>query len=1184
MSTCPRTDRLLGLLGDDLPEIEQSELIAHLDTCPDCRGALDRLAARSGLWNDLVLLRDNSPGPPTGDLSKGREPGPPDEEDILVGLLEPTDDPGYLGKLGPYDIIRLIGRGGMGIVFLARDQALDRLVAIKLLTPGMAATGAARRRFSREARAAAAVVHDHVVTIHAVDTLPQGVPYLVMQYVAGKSVQELIDRGKAPELAEILRIGSQAAIALAAAHAQGLIHRDIKPANILLENGVERVKITDFGLARAVDDATMTQSGVVAGTPQYMSPEQARGEPIDHRTDLFSLGSVLYSLCTGQAPFRGTSSVATLKRVCEQTPRPIQTINPEIPSWLVKIIHRLHAKDPANRYGSAAEVADLLGRCLAHVQQPSSVPLPTELCPRRRRAMAIGGTALFCLILAGLLSVSTVREAAAQAASYVATVLRLKTPEGTLVIETEDPDIGVKLDGSELVVSGAGVKELRLSVGEHKLQTIKDGKILRDELVTISRGGRTVLTVRREAENPPPSPASAGLTDAPWPVRRQERDLAQAGRQSRQGPVIPSEKLVLESLGSEVRSVCFSPDGRDFAFGTKEGLIGITGWRFKPGGGLSTTFKAHPGGVESVAFSPDGKTLVSGGWDHHVKLWAMVADRSSPRLLWDFAGFSDGVRSVAFGPGGDQIVAGGFDRVAIVLNAEDGLRVWTSPPLEQPVNGVQFSPDGRWLAMAMGDYSEGTPGNPVGQPGEVQVWSWPGRRRIATLRGWTRECKSVAFSADSRLLAATSGDGTVRLYEKNRNTFDENAVLQGGPWTAGVAFRPDSMQFANSNWSGQVLIWSLNGPKVLTSFQAHDQNISCIAFSTDGRYLATASADGSVKIWDVAERTDAARHELLKVDAAEEVDRLADVLKRNPPRPGVIPGTGMRLYMRDLVQVRTTLIADPSGLGLPFTEIPDWSHDGRRIVFHVQPRKNDWSQAKLVMIESREGRPDFRFLGAGCCPSFSPDDHTIAFLLLPGEVPGEEEGIWLMDAGGTNRRRVCESGTPFWSPDGTELLVNSWFEPTESKLYSLATKRTTRINVPGRSIFSWPRWAGPGLLVACIGGEKEPDSIVLLDLSQPSEARVTSTLWNRSTGPDVYARWPLVSPSTGNSFFIGDEGSKRTLYTLSPGGGPRGRLSALEVGGPKLSGLSLSPDGRYLLFASDRLDREPSGRGERVDQ
>ena len=143
MSTCPRTDRLLRLLGDDLPESEQTELVAHLDTCPDCRGALDGLAARSGLWHDLSLLRDDPLAPPTPDWSKCPEAQPQDDADIPLGLLEPPDEPGHLGKLGPYDVLRLIGRGGMGIVFLARDRALDRLVAIKLLTPGMAATGGA---------------------------------------------------------------------------------------------------------------------------------------------------------------------------------------------------------------------------------------------------------------------------------------------------------------------------------------------------------------------------------------------------------------------------------------------------------------------------------------------------------------------------------------------------------------------------------------------------------------------------------------------------------------------------------------------------------------------------------------------------------------------------------------------------------------------------------------------------------------------------------------------------------------------------------------------------------------------------------------------------------------------------------------------------------------------------------
>src|SRR5262249_28357095 len=159
----------------------------------------------------------------------------------------------------------------------------------------------ARRRFTREAQAAAAVTHEHVVTIHGVEEAHDP-PYIVMQYVSGLSLQERLDRDGPLELKEILRIGSQAPRGLAAAHAQGVIHRDIKPANILLENGIERVKITDFGLARTLDDASLTQSGVIAGTPQYMAPEQANGEAIDHRADLFSLGSVVYALCTGRPP------------------------------------------------------------------------------------------------------------------------------------------------------------------------------------------------------------------------------------------------------------------------------------------------------------------------------------------------------------------------------------------------------------------------------------------------------------------------------------------------------------------------------------------------------------------------------------------------------------------------------------------------------------------------------------------------------------------------------------------------------------------------------------------------------------------------------------------------------------------------------------------------------------------
>jgi hypothetical protein len=301
----------------------------------------------------------------------------PQSVDDELAFLAPPHEAGHLGRLGHYEVHAVIGKGGFGIVLKAFDERLHRIVAIKVLSPAYAASAAARKRFIREARAAAAVKNEHVVGIYEVQEESQP-PYLVMECVDGISLADKIERDGPLGVTEILRIGVQIAEGLAAAHKQGKVHRDIKPANILLENGVERVKITDFGLARAVDDANVTQSGTIAGTPMYMSPEQAEGLPIDHRSDLFSFGTVLYAMCTGQPPFRATGTMAVLKRVVEETPRPIRQINAEIPDWLCAIVTKLHAKKPEERFQSAKEVAELLGQHLAHLQQPSPVaePLP----------------------------------------------------------------------------------------------------------------------------------------------------------------------------------------------------------------------------------------------------------------------------------------------------------------------------------------------------------------------------------------------------------------------------------------------------------------------------------------------------------------------------------------------------------------------------------------------------------------------------------------------------------------------------------------------------------------------------------------------------------------------------------------------------------------------------------------
>ena len=228
-------------------------------------------------------------------------------EDELLALLGRPNHPEMLGRLGRYDIEKVIGSGGMGIVLKAHDSELNRPIAIKLLAPNLSHVGAARERFAREGRAAAAVVHEHVVAIYNVEADGK-LPFLIMQYVAGRSLQMRVDDYGPLAVEEILRIGMQAAAGLAAAHAQGLVHRDVKPSNILLEDTVERAVLTDFGLARAMDDMSLTQTGIIAGTPHYMSPEQATGGPIDARSDLFSLGAVLYFMATGHPPFRASGA------------------------------------------------------------------------------------------------------------------------------------------------------------------------------------------------------------------------------------------------------------------------------------------------------------------------------------------------------------------------------------------------------------------------------------------------------------------------------------------------------------------------------------------------------------------------------------------------------------------------------------------------------------------------------------------------------------------------------------------------------------------------------------------------------------------------------------------------------------------------------------------------------------
>jgi WD40 repeat protein len=660
-----------------------------------------------------------------------------------LDFLEPSAKPGSLGRLGHYEVLEVLDRGGMGVVLRAFDEKLHRVVAIKVLAPALASSGSARQRFVREARAAAAVTHENVIAIHGVeDTGPA--PYLVMQCIDGNTLQEKLDTGGPLGLRETLRIGLQLAEGLAAAHRQGLIHRDIKPANILLENCVERVKITDFGLARAVDDASLTQSGYIAGTPLYMSPEQARGEPVDHRTDLFSLGSVLYALCTGHEAFRAGNSMAVLKRVCEDTPRPIRETNPAVPAWLEALIARLHAKDPADRFASAAEVANLLSRRLAQLQiGEDSADLkmaaeqdgadeqgPTGLRPRAFRPMgwAVLGLLALAVTLAGWF-------------------VQKQWPTSRKRAEGGDE---LALPGtmqSHPVVLKPSRTLLRHTSGLRALAFSPDGKVL-------ASGGLDRNIFLWDTET--------------WQVR---------------GP--------LEGHSGEVADLAFSPDGRRLASVTSaDDTCRIRLWDVATAQPDGTLGGAGPG-LWATAYSPDGKTLACGGWDKELHLLdaATGAQRllipgvvtlylralsfapdggriatggSGPTRLWDTTTGQEIPTNVPlpeglcpiFMPGGEELAGWNHGQGRILLcqlPSGEVRATWRAHPHQ--IEGLAVSPDGRFLAS-------------FGSEGVARVWSAADQTEVATLIGHRGIIFAAAFTPDgARLATAGKDDCTVRLWD-----------------------------------------------------------------------------------------------------------------------------------------------------------------------------------------------------------------------------------------------------------------------------------------------------------------------------------------------------------------------------------------------------------------------------------
>lgn len=741
-SNCPQADELRQLLDGSLSSAQVEACTEHMGSCQGCQSRLENLATDGTNLSSIVESIDES-GPPvnSGYWAAARQLEASVEEtfvpvatarrrEVSLNFLEPASDSAYLGRLAHFDVMRMLGRGGMGVVLEAFDSKLQRNVALKVLDPEFAGDEVSRQRFCREARSAASITHENVVAVHQVEKSSEdGLPYLVMQLITGESLEQRLTRQKRLPTREVIRIGMQTAHGLAAAYGQGLIHRDIKPGNILLEEAHDRVKLTDFGLARATEDVKLTRTGFVSGTPLYMAPEQAMGEDADHRSDLFSLGAIMYEMCAGRPPFMGNSALQILRQINDTPHRPLREVDPNIPEWLAETIDRLLAKKPEDRIQSAEHLAELLEFQLALMRTSEDVPTVCKIAQAKQRkrnrriATVIGAGFLTIGLLAGMLITNLPHSAKNDASGDASNAVP------PAVVHAEG-----KSSAEPLAVFGANAGTVWSVAFDQKNQIVamgvEDGSVRLWDLAT--KSVKSTFTAHRgTAWNVQFVPQSGLLATSGDDGMIKIWDLTQ------------SDPIRTFKHPMAVRSMVFSNDGKLIYAGDRDG--GLKVWSVDSDEPLLQT--QQPSAIYSVAVSPDNSTVATGGSDKVVRLW----NAKTLTLKMPLEGHSGQIYGVSFSPDGHRLASAGWDKQVRIWDTDSGslLKSWSGQGAD--IWGVVYSPDGTKLATG-------------GFDGAVKIWNTETGELLARYLGEQTVVHSIAISGDGKQVASGGRDGSTKIW------------------------------------------------------------------------------------------------------------------------------------------------------------------------------------------------------------------------------------------------------------------------------------------------------------------------------------------------------------------------------------------------------------------------------------